>query len=184
MGSQERQPSPNRARVRSLDDLAERVPPLDALKLVVVESAGLGVLFTIFAVLDAVDSALAPLLVPPAVSFVLIVANSAVPGSRPLRVVGAYLIAGVVGLGFSALPGPTLVEAVVACALALLLMHLTGALHSPAIAVTMIAVLADFSAPAAAASLPLLLGLSVLVVVLAWVAHALLGDAAYPTAWY
>ena len=173
-----------RARVRSLDDLAERVPLRQALKLVAAETAGLAVLFLIFGALDAANSVLAPLLVPPAVSFVLVVANSSAPGSRPLRVVGAYGIAGVVGLGVSALPGPTLAEAVLASAITLLLMHVTGALHSPAIAANIIAVLADFTPRDAVVALPLLIGLAALVTVLAWAVHRILGDADYPTAWF
>ncbi|HUW17134.1 MAG TPA: HPP family protein, partial [Actinomycetes bacterium] len=89
-----------------------------------------------------------------------------------------------VGLGLSASPGPDLLEAVAAGAITLLLMHLTGALHSPAIAVSLIAVLTEFSAPAAVAALPLLVGLSMLVVLLAWGAHRMLGDADYPARWW
>jgi CBS-domain-containing membrane protein len=122
--------------------------------------------------------------VPFAVSFVLVVANSGAPGARPVRVVGSYAIAAMVGLGVSALPGPTFPEAVLAGALTMLAMHLTGALHSPAIAVAMIAVLADFTPVSAAQALPLVLLLAAGVVALAWGAHKLLGDADYPPRWW
>jgi CBS-domain-containing membrane protein len=173
-----------RVRVRPAADLADRLPVRQAIPLVLVETLGLGVIFAIYAVLDARDSVLAPLLVPFAVSFVLIVANSGATGARPLRVVGSYAIAALVGLGLSSLPGPTFPEAVLAGAVTMLAMHLTGALHSPAIAVAMIAVLADFSPVAAAQALPLVLLLASGVVALAWVAHRLLGDADYPATWW
>lgn len=155
-----------------------------AIPLVIVETLGLGIIFGIYAVLDARESVLAPLLVPFAVSFVLIVANSSAPGARPLRVVGSYSIAAVVGLGVSALPGPTFAEAVLAGAGTMLAMHLSGALHSPAIAVAMIAVLANFSVASAAQALPLVVLLATGVVILAWGAHKVLGDADYPARWW
>jgi len=173
-----------RVRARPVSDLTEQVPFRQAIPLVLVETVGLAVLFSVYAVLHAKDSVLAPLLVPPVVSFVLVVAQPQAVGSRPGRVVGSYVIAGVVGLGLSASPGPDLVEAVVAGGVALLLMHLSGALHSPAIAVSLIAVLTEFSAAEAVAALPLLVGLSMLVVLLAWGAHRTLGDADYPERWW
>lgn len=173
-----------RARARPAEDLADALPFRQAIPLVLVETLGLAVIFGIYFVLDALDSVLAPLLVPFAVSFVLIVASSGAPGARPLRVVGSYGIAGLVGLGVSALPGPTFAEAVLAGGLTMLAMHYSGALHSPAIAVAMIAVLADFSPYAALGALPLVLLLAVGVVTLAWLAHKVLGDATYPTKWW
>jgi CBS-domain-containing membrane protein len=173
-----------RVRVRPAADLADRLPLPQALPLVVVETLGLGIIFAIYFGLDALDSVLAPLLVPFAVSFVLIVASSGVPGARPLRVIGSYAIAALVGLGVSALPGPTFPEAVLAGGLTMLAMHLSGALHSPAIAVAMIAVLADFPPRAALQALPLVVLLATGVVVLAWLAHRALGDATYPTRWW
>ena len=141
-------------------------------------------IFAIYAVLNARDSVLAPLLVPFAVSFILIVANSAAPGARPLRVLGSYAIAGAMGLGVSALPGPPFPEAVLAGALTMLAMHLTGALHSPAIAVAMIAVLANFTPASAGQALPLVILLATGVVILAWAAHKALGDTDYPAKWW
>lgn len=174
----------SRPRVRPASDLADRLPFRQALPLVVVETLGLGIIFAIYAILDARDSALAPLLVPFAVSFILIVAQSSAPGARPLRVVGSYTIAAAVGLGVSALPGPTFPEAVLAGAFTMLAMHLTGALHSPAIAVAMIAVLANFTVASAVQALPLVILLAAGVVMLAWAAHKVLGDAAYPARWW
>jgi CBS-domain-containing membrane protein len=171
-------------RARPVEDLAQRVGIRRAIPLVAVETLGLALLFSAYALLHAQESVLAPLLVPPAVSFVLVIAASAAPGSRPGRVVASYLIAGAVGLGVSALPGPLFPEAVLAAAATMLAMHLTGSLHSPAIAISLIAVLADFTVPQAALALPLLFLLAVAVVTLAWAAHALLGDSEYPTDWW
>jgi CBS-domain-containing membrane protein len=145
-----------RARVRPAADLADRLPVCQAIPLVLVETLGLGIIFGIYALLDARDSVLAPLLVPFAVSFVLIVANSGTPGARPLRVVGSYVIAAMVGLGVSALPGPTFPEPV----------------------------LANFTPASAARALPLVLLLATGVVTLAWAAHKVLGDADYPARWW
>jgi CBS-domain-containing membrane protein len=177
-------PVRGQVRARPVQDLAERVPWRQALPLVAVETLGLAVLFAVYWFLDARDSVLAPLLVPPVVSFILVVASSSAPGSRPLRVVVSYLIAGIVGLGVSAMPGPVMPEAVLAGALTMLAMHVSGALHSPAIAVAIIAVLADFAPGQAARALPLLFALAVVVVALAWAAHKLLGDSDYPTQWW
>ena len=52
--------------------------------------------------LDARESVLAPLLVPPAVSFVLVFVTSDAPGARPLRVLASYVIAGTVALAWAA----------------------------------------------------------------------------------
>lgn len=181
----ERSGTPRRPqRVQPVSDLTERLSLRRAIPLVGIEFLGLAVLFGMYAALNATASVLAPLLVPPVVSFVLVVANSSTPAARPLRVMAAYLIAGIVGLGIAALPGPLLPEAVLAGTATMLIMHLTGALHSPAIAVAIIAVLADFSARQAAAALPLLVVLAAVVVALAWAAHALLGDEKYPTDWF
>ncbi|MDI1289018.1 MAG: HPP family protein [bacterium] len=174
--------SPGRA--RGVRDLTDRLPLGQAAPLVTVETLGLAILFAFYAVLDTRESELAPLLVPLAVSYVLIVANSAARSARPLRVVGSYAIAGCVGLGISALPGPTFPEAVLAGGATMLAMHVTGALHSPAIAVAMIAVLANFTPVSAAQALPLLVILAALVVGLAWLSHRVLGDADYPAGWW
>jgi CBS-domain-containing membrane protein len=180
----EREPKPILGRVQPAADLADRLPIRRAVPLVLVETLGLGFIFAIYAVLDARDSVLAPLLVPFAVSFILIVANSAAPGARPFRVVGSYVIAGAVGLAVSVLPGPTFPEAVLAGAVTMLAMHLTGALHSPAIAVAMIAVLASFTPTSAVQAFPLVVLLAAGVVTLAWAAHKVLGDAHYPKRWW
>jgi CBS-domain-containing membrane protein len=167
-------------RVQPVADLSERLTLRRALPLVGVEAFGLTVLLVLYAALHAQRSVLAPLLVPPVVSFVLIVASATAVGSRPGRVVVSYLIAGVFGLGVAILPGPAVVEAVVAGALALLAMHVTGAMHSPAIAAAIIAALARFSVGDAIRALPLLLAVAAVVVVLAWLAHRVIADASYP----
>jgi CBS-domain-containing membrane protein len=66
----------------------------------------------------------------------------------------------------------------------MLAMHLTGALHSPAIAVAMIAVLASFTLASAVQAMPLVVILAAGVVTLAWAAHKAIGDADYPGQWW
>jgi CBS-domain-containing membrane protein len=161
-------------------DLAERLSPRRALALAAVEAIGLVVLMLLYAALHAQQSVLAPLLVPPVVSFVLVIASPGAVGSRPGRIVMSYVIAGVFGLGIAAVSLPVSVGAVVAGTLALLAMHLTGALHSPAIAVALIAAFADFDMADGLRALPLLVGLASVVVVLAWMAHRVIGDMDYP----
>jgi len=172
------------SRVGGVEDLADQLTWRNALTLAAIETLGLALLFGAYAVVHARSSVLSALLVPPTVSYVLIVANPVARGSRPLRVLAAYAIAGGVGLTCSALPGPNLPAAVLSGFCTLIVMHRTGALHSPAIAVAFIAVLADLSAARALIALPLLLGLCVVVVVLAWATHRILGDATYPTRWW
>ena len=92
----------------------------------------------------------------------------------------SYVIAGSFGLGLALASGPVLLDALVAGTLTLLFMHLVGALHSPAIAISMIAALAEFSAADALRALPLLVVLAALVSVLAWAAHRVMADATYP----
>jgi CBS-domain-containing membrane protein len=66
----------------------------------------------------------------------------------------------------------------------MLLMHLLGIFHAPAIAIPMIAVLTSASTGIALLALPLLVLLAGLVVVLAWATHRVLGDVNYPQAWW
>jgi CBS-domain-containing membrane protein len=167
-------------RAQPVSDLAERLSLRRALPLVAVETIGLVILLTVYAMLHAQQSVLAPLLVPPVVSFVLVVATASAVGSRPGRIMGSYLIAGVFGLGVAVLSVPPAGEAVAAGALTLLAMHLTGAMHSPAIALAIIAALARFTPADAIRALPLLLALAALVVLMAWAAHRVMGDASYP----
>ena len=63
-------------------------------------------------------------------------------------------------------------------------MHLSGALHSPAIAVAIIAVLANCTPTSALHALPLVVLLAMGVVTLARAAHKVLGDADYPARWW
>lgn len=167
-------------RAQPVDDLAERLSLRRAIPLVAVETGGLAILLVLYAALHAQQSVLAPLLVPPAVSFVLVVANPTAASARPVRIVVSYLIAGSFGLGLALVGGPALLDALVAGSLTLLFMHLVGALHSPAIAIAMIAALAEFSPADAARALPLLSALAVLVAVLAWAVHRVMADATYP----
>ena len=168
-----------------VDDLTDRLPIGRAVPLALVETLGLAILFALYAALDSRDSVLAPLLVPLAVSFVLIVANSSARGARPLRV---RRLVRDCGLRRTRHFGDARSD--ISRSRNGRWDHDVGhAPHGrvalPAIAVAMIAVLADFSPMSAASqALPLLVALAALVVSLAWVSHRILGDAEYPSGWW
>ncbi|MBI1351906.1 MAG: hypothetical protein GC156_12400 [Actinomycetales bacterium] len=171
------------ARVRTVEP-DERVDWRRAVPLVLAETFGLGILSVLLWVFDANNSVLAPYLVPPLVSFVLVFATAHSPASRPLRVLVAYTIAATMGLAIGAIPAPRVVTAIVAAAVTLLLMHLLGAFHAPAVAAALIAAFISHTWATALATLPLLVGLAVLVLALVWVTHRLLGDQQYPNKWW
>lgn len=152
--------------------------------LVLVESVGLGVLFMAYRLLHLESSPLAPLIVPPLVSFVLVFATAHARGSRPLRVIVAYLIASTVGLSISMIAGHPLGAAVISAMITLFLMHMIGAFHAPAVALAMAAVLALNAWTDIFIAWPLVMGTVVVAVTLAWVTHLLLGDDTYPERWW
>ena len=171
-------------RVHPVVDLSQRKPLKRAIALASVETLGLSALFLIYWLLNIRDSILAPLMFPPVVSFLLVLATSSSPISRPLRIIAAYVVAGTIGLVFAALPGPVFIEAVIAGGLTMFCMHLLGAFHAPATAIPLIMVLTFTSTTLALEVLPLLILLAIMVVFLAWGAHRILGDANYPQAWW
>lgn len=171
-------------RVHPVVDLSQRKPVKRALALASVETLGLGVLFLLYWLLDIRDSVLAPLMFPPVVSFLLVLATSSSPISRPLRIITAYIVAGTVGVIFAELPGPIFVEAVIAGGITMFCMHLLGAFHAPATAIPLILVLTFTTGTTTLIALPLLVLLACMVVFLAWGAHRILGDANYPQAWW
>lgn len=172
-----------RQRIRPIDPTT-RLPLKRLIPLVLVETAGMALLFGMFHLLDMGRTPLAPLIVPPLVSFALVFATAHSPASRPLRVIAAYVIAGFFGLGMACVPGSRLVNSVIAALLTLLVMHATGAFHAPAVAVSMAAVLTEADWHVAVPAYPLLLATAIAAVFLAWGAHKILGDDTYPDKWW
>jgi CBS-domain-containing membrane protein len=171
------------ARVRTVEP-TDRVPFGRVVPLVLVEVLGLTILSVGYWALDVQYSVLAPFLVPPLVSFVLVFATAHSPASRPLRVVASYGIAGAIGLIIGTWPIPGVVAGVLAGAVTLLVMHLVGAFHAPAVAAALIAAYVDHTLATALVTLPLLVAMAALVVLLVWVTHRLLGDEQYPQRWW
>ena len=167
-----------------LDDPSERLSPSLAIPLVLVESVGLSVLFAGYVALDAVDSALAVLLIPPVVTLAVLVAMPRSVSSRPLRILVAYTIAASTGLLLTAAFGHGILLTIVAGFVTLLLMHTTGTMHPPAVATALVATRSSLDGVEAALALPLVLGLIVFVLVWAWLGHRMLGDRQYPQQWW
>lgn len=167
-----------------LDDPSERLTPALAVPLVLVESVGLSVLFAGYVALDAVDSALAALLIPPVVTLAVLVAMPRSVSSRPLRILAAYTFAAGTGLLATAAFGHSIVLTVLIGFVTLLLMHTTGTMHPPAVATALVASRSSLEGVEAALALPLVLGLIVFVLVWAWLGHRMLGDRQYPQQWW
>jgi CBS-domain-containing membrane protein len=172
-----------RQRVRPVDP-ATPLPIKRLIPLVIVETAGMALLYGIYHLLDLGRTPLAPLIVPPLVTFALVFATANSAASRPWRVVASYVIAGFFGLGMACVPGSRLLNSVIAALLTLLVMHATGAFHAPAVAVSMAAVLTEADWSDAVAAYPLLVATAIAAVFLAWGAHKILGDATYPDKWW
>lgn len=171
-------------RIRPISDPADRLPTRRLIPLVLVETLGVSLLLLVYLVLRSWDAPAEPLLLGPVVTYVLVFATAGAVGSRPLRVLVAYLIAGGIGLTVAALPGPTILLAIVGMFVILLLMHLIGAFHAPAVGVGLIAEITDPSWTVALVMFPALLALVVLAIALVWASHHLLGDREYPTRWW
>lgn len=167
-------------RVRPLGDPTERPPWGRLLPLVGAETLGIAVLLLIYTAASERSEMAAAVLLPVIVTFALVFATANSPGSRPGRVLVAYALAGVIGLGAAGIPGPTLALAIVGTGVALLAMHLTGTFHAPAVAVTITAEVVDPSWEQAMVTLPFLLAFAALAVALVWVTHRLIGQDDYP----
>jgi len=167
-----------------LDDPSERLSPQLAIPLVLVESIGLSMLFAAYVALDAVDSALAPLLIPPVVTLAVLVATPRSVSSRPLRILVAYTIAAGTGLLVTAAFGHGIGLTILIGFVTLLLMHTTGTMHPPAVATALVASRSSLEGAEAALALPLILGVVVIVLGWAWLGHRLLGDRQYPQKWW
>jgi len=167
-----------------LDDPSERLSLRLALPLVTVETLGLSVLFVGYGLLDRVDSALAALLIPPIVTLAILVSMPRAVSSRPLRILLAYAIAASSGLLMVAMFGHSIALTVLVGFLTLLLMHLTGTMHPPAVATALVASRSTLDGVEAAVALPFVLGAVALVLVWAWLGHRLLGDRDYPSRYW
>lgn len=167
-----------------LDDPSERLTLRLALPLVAVETIGLSVLFSGYLLLERVDNELAPLLIPPVVTLAVLVATPRSVSSRPLRILMAYTIAAGSGLLLTAALGHSIVLTVVIGFLTLLLMHLSGTMHPPAVATALVASRSRLDGLEAALSLPFILGVVLFVLGWAWLGHRVLGDRDYPSQWW
>lgn len=167
-----------------LDDPSERLSARLAIPLVVVETVGLSALFIAYGALDAVDSDLAPLLIPPVVTLAVLVAMPRSVSSRPLRILLSYTIAAATGLLLTAVFGHSIPLTVVIGFLTLLFMHTSGTMHPPAVAAALVASRSTLDGTEAALALPFLLGVIVVVLTWAWLGHRLLGDRDYPRQWW
>jgi CBS-domain-containing membrane protein len=167
-----------------LDDPSERLSPRLAIPLVLVETVGLSVLFAGYGALDAENSDLAPLLIPPVVTLAVLVAMPRSVSSRPLRILLAYTIAAATGLLMTAVFGHSVALTVGIGFLTLLFMHTTGTMHPPAVAAALVASRSTLDGLEAALALPFLLGVIILVLLWAWLGHRLLGDRDYPRQWW
>ena len=166
-----------------LDDPTERLSPGQALQLVAVETLGLAVLFSVFFVLEGQDSELALLMIPPVVTLATLVAMPRAASSRPLRILASYAIAGTTGLLVTALFGHSVVLTILIGAITLFLMHITGTMHPPAVAIALVASRSTLVGEEAALALPFVLGIVVVVLLGAWMGHRVLGDREYPRQW-
>jgi hypothetical protein len=118
-----------------LIDSATLMPMRKLLILVACQTVALTVILAVSGVLEGGLSFVHTLLVPPLATFVLIVAQPELPGSRPLRVLSAYVVSGVIGIGLSVLPFPGTVLGVIAGAITLFMFYVLGVFHAPAFAV-------------------------------------------------
>ena len=177
---QEVEPHPT----RPLIDGLTRMPMRKLLLLVACQTVALALILGVSGVLEGGLSFVHTLLVPPLVTFVLIVAQPGLPGSRPLRVLGGYVVAGIFGIGLSILPFPGTVLGVVAGAIILFLFYLLGVFHAPAFAVPFAAIMAGYALSDAPKAFGILMIYTVLVIGLALATNRLLDYRSYPEKWW
>ena len=175
---------PQHQPTKPLIDSVTRMPMRRLLRLVACETVALAVILAVSGVLEGGLSLDHTLLIPPLVSFVLIVAQPELPGSRPLRVLGAYVVTGILGIGLSVLPFPGTVLGVVAGALTLFLFYVLGVFHAPAFAVPFAAIMAGYVVSDAPKAFGILMIYTVVVIGLAIATNRLLGYRSYPEKWW
>lgn len=177
---QEAQDQPTKPMIDSIT----RMPMRKLLLLVACQTVALAVILAVSGVLEGGLSFVHTLLVPPLVTFVLIVAQPELPGSRPLRVLGAYVVTGIFGIGLSVLPLPGTVLGVVAGALTLFMFYVLGVFHAPAFAVPFAAIMAGYVLSDAPKAFGVLMIYTVLVIGMAIATNRLLGYRSYPDKWW
>ena len=175
---------PQHQPTKPLIDSVTRMPMRRLLRLVACETVALAVILGVSGVLEGGLSFVHTLLIPPLVSFVLIVAQPELPGSRPLRVLGAYVVTGILGIGLSVLPFPGTVLGVVAGALTLFLFYVLGVFHAPAFAVPFAAIMAGYVLSDAPKAFGILMIYTVVVIGMAIATNRLLGYRSYPEKWW
>ena len=175
---------PQHQPTKPLIDSVTRMPMRRLLRLVACETVALAVILGVSGVLEGGLSFVHTLLIPPLVSFVLIVAQPELPGSRPLRVLGAYVVTGILGIGLSVLPFPGTVLGVVAGALTLFLFYVLGVFHAPAFAVPFAAIMAGYVVSDAPKAFGILMIYTVVVIGMATATNRLLGYRSYPEKWW
>lgn len=169
---------------RPLIDSTTRMPMRKILLLVAFQTVALAVILAVSGALEGGLSFVHTLLVPPLVTFMLIVAQPELPGSRPLRVLSAYAVTGILGIGLSVLPLPGTVLGVVAGAITLFLFYALGVFHAPAFAVPFAAIMAGYVFSDAPAAFGVLMIYTVLVIGLAIATNRMLGHHSYPAKWW
>ncbi len=167
-----------------LDDASEHLSFRLALPLVAAETIGLSALFVAYILLDASSSPLAPLLIPPVVTLMVLIAMPRSVLSRPLRILLAYLIAATSGLLLTAMFGHSIAMTIIVGFVTLLGMHLTGTLHPPAVATALVASQSSLAGRDEVLALPFVLAVIAAVLAWAWLGHQLLGDRSYPRRWW
>lgn len=177
---QEAQDQPTKPMIDSIT----RMPMRKLLLLVACQTVALAVILAVSGVLEGGLSFVHTLLVPPLVTFVLIVAQPELPGSRPLRVLSAYVVTGIFGIGLSVLPLPGTVLGVVAGALTLFMFYVLGVFHAPAFAVPFAAIMAGYVLSDAPKAFGVLMIYTVLVIGMAIATNRLLGYRSYPDKWW
>ncbi len=175
---------PQHQPARPLIDSATRMPMRRLLRLVACETVALAVILAVSGVLEGGLSLDHTLLIPPLVTFVLIVAQPELPGSRPLRVLGAYVVTGILGIGLSILPLPGTVLGVIAGALTLFMFYVLGVFHAPAFGVPFAAIMAGYVLSDAPKAFGILMIYTVVVIGMAIVTNRLLGYRSYPEKWW
>ena len=171
-------------RVQPITDTTERMPVGNLVSLVLVETLGIAIIIGSSRLLAGELDFIHTLLIAPIVTFVLIVAQPQLPGSRPFRVLAAYASAGIIGIGLAAFTWPITIRGIIAAAVTLFVMYLLGIFHAPACAVPFAALLLSFELLDAPRAYLILMTYTALVVVLAIMANRLLGYRSYPERWW
>ena len=171
-------------RAQPLLDTAQRLPMRNLVSLVLVETLGIAIILGSSRLLAGELNVIHSLLIAPMVSFVLIVAQPHLPGSRPVRVLAAYALVGIIGIGLSTAPWSMTIRGIIATAVTLFFMYLLGVFHAPAFGVPLSAILIGFELVDAPRAYLVLMTYTVIVLLLAFATNRLLGFRSYPERWW